>query len=366
MQIGIVSIYGYENFGNRLQNYALQQILLKYADEVITIRNRARIRWYLKDSARGLLNSFTSNGRNSRIQIKNRSGKIFTDTHIYSSSRNYCYFRRKRPLKMLDRCDLYCAGSDQIWNPLFGRSGLFNYLDFADYDRTFSYAASFGIDAIPPQHLDAVRNGLNHIKYISVREEAGKRIVQELTGRTDVQVLVDPTMLLTADEWDIIAEKPRGDIPERYILTYFLGNVSDARRAVIVQKAQELGCAIIELMDPNSPFYAIGPEHFVYLIKHAVLVCTDSFHGSVFSFLYGKPLAIFERTGNGEDMSSRLITLTDKFSLKKCVAVADSLPDISAELDYSNGYAILEQERSKSKAYFDMILREAERAGLCK
>jgi hypothetical protein len=127
---------------------------------------------------------------------------------------------------------------------LFGRIGLFNYLDFADYDRTFSYAASFGIDAIPPQHLDAVRNGLNHIKYISVREEAGKRIVQELTGRTDVQVLVDPTMLLTADEWDIIAEKPRGDIPERYILTYFLGNVSDARRAVIVQKAHILKAMI--------------------------------------------------------------------------------------------------------------------------
>ena len=243
---------------------------------------------------------------------------------------------------------------------------MFYYLGFAERDRTFSYAASFGIDKIPEEYVEDVRKGLEHIKYISVREDAGKRIVEELTGRTDVQVLVDPTMLLTTEQWDEVAEKPKNELPEKYLLTYFLGQVSENRRQKIEKKAAELGCQTIWLMDKKSPFYAIGPGHFVYLVKHAQMVCTDSFHGSVFSFLYGRPLAVFGREGSGEDMSSRLETLADKFSLRSCLVHNEDLSDVPVAPDYSEGYRALEIERKKSKAFLDMVFEEAERAGLCK
>ena len=82
-------------------------------------------------------------------------------------------------------------------------------LGFADSEKTFAYAASFGIDEISEEYVKDAKTGLEHIKYISVREDAGKSIIEKLTGRNDVQVVVDPTMLLTTEEWDQIAEKPK-------------------------------------------------------------------------------------------------------------------------------------------------------------
>lgn len=365
MRVGIVSLFGNRNMGNKLQNYALEVFLRKYANCAVTIKNKP----FRKNIGKYLLNdSVVADSKiiNRLLRNKRKTCFIeFNNQYITCTTKTYFCNLSTNGLRNSDSCDLYCAGSDQIWNPYLGRSGMFNYLGFADYDRTFSYAASFGIEEIPEEHKEAVRKGLNHIKFISVREDSGKRIVEELTGRTDVQVLVDPTMLLTTQEWDAVAEKPQKKLPEKYLLTYFLGRVSQERRQAVEKKAAELGCETIWLMDKDSPFYAIGPGHFVYLIKHARMVCTDSFHGSVFSFLYEKPLAIFDREGSGENMGSRIRTLADKFQLEDCLVKNNSIPDV-LEADYSAGYAALEEERKKSKAFLDMVFQEAERAGLCK
>jgi len=364
MRIGIVSIFDNNNIGNRLQNYALQQALLAFSDCVLTIKNKpcssgkSRLLRVLPLAESAMFNRLI--GMNRRAELA-----AFTQKRVRTGRYTYWYEKIYPKLRNPDRGDIYCAGSDQVWNPTCGRNGMFNYLGFTDYDRTFSYAASFGIEEIPEEYKEDVRKGLNHIKFISVRENAGKRIVEELTGRTDVQVLVDPTMLLTAEQWDAVAEKPKQKLPERFLLTYFLGTVSEERRQAVEQKATELGCEAIWLMDKDSPFYTIGPGHFVHLIKHARMVCTDSFHGSVFSFLYGKPLAVFDREGSAENMSSRIKTLADKFHLEKCLVMNNIIPD-PVDTDYSAGYAALEEERKKSKAFLDMVFQEAERAGLCK
>ena len=364
MRIGIVSIFDNKNLGNRLQNYALQQAVLAHSDDVVTIKNKpyssgkSRLLRALPLAESALLNRMI--GMNRRAE-----SAAFTQKHIDLTRSTYWYETDYLDLKSADRCKMYCAGSDQVWNPSCGRSGMFNYLGFADRERTFSYAASFGIEEIPEKYKDDVRKGLNHIKFISVREDAGKRIVEELTGRTDVQVLVDPTMLLTPEQWNAVAEKPKKKLPEKYLLTYFLGMVSEERRKAVEKKAAEMGCEAIWLMDKDSPFYAIGPGHFVYLIKHAQMVCTDSFHGSVFSFLYERPLAIFDREGSGENMGSRIRTLADKFQLENCLVKNNCIPDVGT-VDYSAGYAALEEERKKSKAFLNMVFQEAERAGLCK
>lgn len=365
MRIAILTIYDNKNFGNRLQNYAIQVALKFYGAESRTIKNV----YFAKSGMSNL---------KSRLRInewiwlllflrKRKQLKIYKFTlRQISTIPQISWYNRNNNGHVPNGYNIYCAGSDQIWNPHFGRTGMFNYLGFADYDRTFSYAASFGIDKIPEEHVEAVRKGLNHIKFISVREDAGKRIVEELTGRTDVQVLVDPTMLLTTEQWDEVAEKPKGKLPEKYLLTYFLGDVSVQRREAIERKAAELGCETIWLMDKKSPFYAIGPGHFVYLIKHAQMVCTDSFHGSVFSFLYGRALAIYDRKGSGDNMSSRLETLSAKFGLQKQIVKDENLSEVPLNPDYSQGYVALEEERKKSKAFLDMVFEEAERAGLCK
>lgn len=260
------------------------------------------------------------------------------------------------------------VGSDQVWNPITisCKTADTYFLSFIPPEKRFSYAASIGTNDIPMDKRPMYEKALLAFNKISVREDAGKRIVEELTGRTDVQVLADPTMLLTTQEWDAVAELPKHKLPERYLLTYFLGEVSDSRRQAIERKAAELDCETIWLMDKNSPFYAIGPGHFVYMIKHAQMVCTDSFHGSVFSFLYDQPLAIFDRKDNVENMSSRLETLASKFELHDCLVQNEDLSEVPMKPDYSKGYQALEEERKKSKAFLDMVFEETERTGISK
>ena len=356
MKIGIVTIFDNNNQGNRLQNYALQEMLGRYSGTVETIKNKPQ-RKSLKQrlmSASFLAESPCVN----RMVGKRRKAEMlwFNKKHLKISRQSVCCEDAFRVLK--EKCDMYCSGSDQIWNPAIGRANLFDFLGFADRERTFSYAASFGIDEIPEQYKEAVRKGLQHIKYISVREDAGKRIVEELTGRTDVEVLVDPTMLLTTNEWDKILRKPKAPLPEKYILTYFLGPVSPDRRSAIRKKADQMGCEVIEVMDENGPFYAIGPDQFVYLIKNAQMVCTDSFHGSVFSFLYQRRLAIFDREGEGNNMGSRIDTFTTKFHLEGCRVRGNDLPENIPEPDYSAGYKTLVDEREKSRRFLSKVFHK--------
>lgn len=356
MKVGIVTVFDNNNHGNRLQNYALQQVLLRYADEVVTMKNKP---WFSDKSRIARMLPLAESVFFNRLLGMERRARLveFTNRYVRLSRGCYWYDKAGQAPKKADRCDVYCVGSDQVWNPTMGRRGSFDYLAFAPEERTFSYAASFGIDQIPLEYRQPVADGLGHIKDISVREDAGKKIVEDLTGRTDAQVLVDPTMLLRREDWDRVIAKPKAAVPENYVLTYFLGKVSDSRRAVIEERARELGCAIIEVMDPNSPFYAVGPDEFVWLIKNAKYICTDSFHGSVFSFLYGRPFAVFAREDKGPDMGSRMKTFTAKFSLKGCAAAGDVLPAYEPEPDYSVGYAALEAERAKSRAFLDTVFK---------
>ena len=314
--------------------------------------------WYSKKSRIARMLPLAESVLFNRILGMNRRAAIvaFSNRYVRQSRSCYWYDKDGQSPKGADRCDLYCTGSDQVWNPTMGRRG-FDYLMFAPSEKTFSYAASFGIDQIPEEYRQTVAEGLKHMGNISVREDAGKKIVEELTGRTDAQVLVDPTMLLTRQAWDQVVTEPKTQVPESYLLTYFLGRVSDERRAAIEARAQELGCGIIQLMNPESPFFSVGPDEFVWLIKNAKYVCTDSFHGSVFSFLYGRPFAIFTREDKGPDMGSRMKTFMAKFSLEGCAAVANSLPEYIGQPDYSLGYATLEAERMKSKEFLDNVFK---------
>lgn len=360
MKVGIVSIFDNNNHGNRLQNYALQQALLKYADQVVTIKNKP---YYSKKSRIARMLPLAESVLFNRLLGMERRARIvsFTNRHVRLSRGCYWYDKGDVKLKKADHCDFYCVGSDQVWNPTMGRCGSFDFLQFAREEQTFSYAASFGIDCIDPEQQEAVRKGLNRIRHISVREDAGKEIVETLTGRQDAQVLVDPTMLLTTQQWDQVIAKPKTAVPENYVLTYFIGKVSDERRAAVLEQAKKMGCELIEIMNPADPFHTVGTDEFVWLIKNARLICTDSFHGSVFSFLYGRPFAVFCREGKGPDMGSRLQTFVSKFSLQQCVADGDCLPEIPEQADYSRGYEALETERKKAQDYLNQVFAEAER-----
>ena len=195
---------------------------------------------------------------------------------------------------------------------------------------------------------------------ISLREAHGKKIIEELTGRKDIEVLIDPTMLLTTNEWDDVSKRPSeldkyGN--KKYILNYFLGDLSESRKKEIERISDENNCFIINLLDKNDPFYCCGPSEFLYLEKNAFLICTDSFHSSVFAILYNRPFVIFDREQNGvENMNSRIDTLINKFKLKDRKYNGKKITKDNLNHNYTEAYKILEKEREKSKKFLEKAL----------
>ena len=251
--------------------------------------------------------------------------------------------------------DLFVVGSDQVWNPYFGLNdfGLLNFIK--DNDKKVSFSASFGVNSIPDELRDKYYNSINKFKYISVREDKGKEIIEELTDRKDVEVLVDPTMLLTSKEWDEIAKKPRQLKSEKYILNYFLGELPKEREEKINRIAKENNCDVINILNKKCPLYESGPSEFLYLEKNAFLICTDSFHSSIFAILYNKPFIIFNRNDKkNQNMNSRIETLVKKFDLEDRVYDGENITQNYFDYDYTGAYKVLDEERKNDKTLLEI------------
>lgn len=348
MKIGVITINDNNNFGNRLQNYAMVCALEKLSFECENIKNDAFSNTKKMFVLRILKNLFSKSTYSDNLKKAN---------NFYEFNKNINTTKKKvHAFSHLPKYDFVITGSDQVWNPNFGRLRDVDLLTFVNPEKRISYAASFGINEIPENLKENVSKELKKFKAISVREDRGKEIVEELTGRKDVEVLVDPTMLLTSEEWDKVSKKPTMLKTDKYILNYFLGELSEERKKEIERIAKENNCEIINILDKNSPFYECGPSEFLYLEKNAFLICTDSFHSSVFAILYNRPFIIFDREQkNLVSMNSRLETLIKKFKLKDR-KFEGKITEKNLNHDYTEAYKILEEEIKKSDKFLKKAL----------
>lgn len=355
----IITLYDNNNYGNRLQNFALQNILNKYINvetyynvykdkETSKIRRTYVMNDKLKTKMRIILSVLKKRMNLERKWVKELKKKRINNFVNFSSN-------NIKTTKNKDNYDYYIIGSDQVWNPGLARSYIVNLgLFVASNSKVLSYAASFGIDKIPEDCKTIYRKGLNNMSDISVREEAGAEIVKKLTGK-DALVVVDPTMLLTAEEWRRIENQPQNIEGKKYILTYFLGKISEERKNFLERIARENNLEIINMAQITEPeIYIVGPSEFLSYIDNASIVFTDSFHACVFSILFKRPFYVLNREDHSGNMNSRLDTLLSKFKLedRKLNSYEDK---VSFDIDYSNTDKILEEERKKS----DEFLRKA-------
>ncbi len=343
-KVGIITINDNNNYGNRLQNYAVQEVLKKINVEPITLKNEPATNTKNKYLLRKI-KSFFNRGSYSKIIERKECFEDFNKNINFSS-------KKITPYSKLNEYDYFVVGSDQVWNPNFGRLRDVDLLEFAESRKKISFSASFGVSKLSEEYNSKLKKDLKDFKAISVREDAGKEIIEEIVGRKDVQVLVDPTMLLTPNEWDKIAKKPKQLKSNRYILNYFLGELSEERKKEIERIAKENNCEIINILDRNSPFHQTGPGEFVYLEKNAFLVCTDSFHSCVFAILYDRPFIVFDREDSYVKMNSRLDTLLKKFNLKDRW-YKNKIMKEQLKANYEEAFNILEDERRKSKKFLE-------------
>lgn len=350
MKIGLVTINDNNNYGNRLQNYATQEFFHKNYDvDVYTIKNsillnknNKNLKYFIKFFVANLklfLERISLNKRQRCFNEFNR--KINYNRSIINWYKNYKI--------VANDYNKFLVGSDQVWNP-YGRMSDVELLAFTDKDK-ISFAPSFGVSEIRDTDKEKLKKQINKFKAISVRENEGKRILQEVTDK-EVEVLVDPTMLLDEKDWSKVAKKPEQLKSNKYILNYFLGNLSPEKKREIERIANENDCEIINILDKNSPFYKTGPSEFLYLEENAFLICTDSFHSCVFAIIFGKPFIVFDREDKNVSMNSRISTLLSKFNLNNRY-FNGKITDELLKVNYESTYKILENERKKVENFVE-------------
>lgn len=369
----IVSCYFIYNYGSVLQAYATQKILDQFGIENETINVSGFLQSFRKAQYLYIIKS----GITSEL-FRDRLGKaknIFVKNFLHNQ---YTKNIEKRDIKFnqfieenINLSDIYLSldelskqcntkykavliGSDQLWLPANIAANYYTLNFVPEELNSVAYATSFGVASLPNNITESAKKFLSRIKHLSVREQAGQILIENITGRK-VPIVCDPTLLFTGKEWlNVQNEEPVTN--GFYIFCYFIGD-SLAHREFACRMKKETGCKIVALTHidyyiKNDEGYAdetpynIGPAEFINLIRNATYVCTDSFHCSVFSILYRKNFFVFHRytqdtrysTNNRLETLLNIVNIPERIlegheSIQSCLDMKIDYDSVNVKLD---------------------------------
>lgn len=374
--VGIITYHHYYNYGTMLQAYALQKKVeqLGFRSEIIDFKqnnNPSRLQLlgirikrlfvYVRDCRKYMTLASTKNLFSKRClkfeEFYNNNFKLsnqkYTDSLQLSAN---------PPIY-----DGYVVGSDQTWNPYVANNPEAFYLTFVKDDaKKGCYAPSLGVSRLTKEQRTRLKNKLKGFRFLSCRESVGAKLLSETLEIPVINVL-DPTLLLNWNDWNSVSSKC--DIEKPYILVYFLGNVKE-HRDFVHKLANKTGLKIVSIpisyLDINESAFVkkwAGPDEFLSLIKNAEYVCTDSFHGTMFSINFGVKFYSFCKTKDAENSSenSRLYSALELLGLSNRLVTSSNQNSVLKELaaiDYSAVHKVLENEKTKSLAYLKGMLEK--------
>lgn len=346
MKIGIITITQGSNYGNRLQIYAVQEVLRRLGHESWLILNNTHAHGFIYNIKK-IIKIIISYKNERYDYFRKKSFDKYDHAYIKISDKSFNENYENSDIGSV--FDVILCGSDQVWNPFspFLNGGCFG--DFKGVKKRISYAASFGESEIPKDKHDYFAQMLMGMDLISVREKSGVNIVANIANRK-ADLLIDPTMMLDADDWMKIEECPKNFKKRRYVFQYFLGVIKPEVMKCIKEISEVNNLEIINVLpDVRDDNYKLNPSHFIYLLHHSEIVITDSFHASVFAILFGKPLRVFDRQDAKFDMSSRFDSLTDLFD---CGWVMNNFFE---EYERHPRYGIMEKLKIERQRAFDFL-----------
>ena len=312
-RIGILThYYNSTNYGGMLQSYALCYYLSKKGlncEQICYNSNKIKrsfLRKTLSVIKHILISVFKSFYIRANISIRKRK-KSFVDFRnlIPHSSFIYNEFNIDRANNIYSS---FITGSDQVWNPIVFRKCY--SLGFSTKPK-YSYAASMAVESVDKTTLKSYMELLSDYRSISVRERTAQKI---LSFRDDVKLVLDPTFLLSKEEWLKITSPKI--IKEKYCFAYFLGSSLSARNEAL-KCAHSIGAKLVSIPFLNNSYRKcdskfgdirlsnIGPQDFLSLIYNAECIFTDSFHAICLSYIFKKDFYVFKRNARN-DMNSRI------------------------------------------------------------
>ena len=334
-KIGIITDYGYYNFGNRLQNYAIHTLLLRLGKKPVNI--------FFEETHWRLLYRFY---RFIKYPEERKpfpyKEKMYKVSKCYENI-NFKFSNTKKRQKQLCRFESVLVGSDQIWNPVYHsyRNDLeYSLGNFGILNRPFklfSYGSSICTHNIDDRLSFLFFNSLKMFDSISVREKPAQEMLKNIGIKTEV--VVDPTFLLDYKDWnDAINKYSNIEAPKiEYVFKYFLGN-----DAYLSNDFTDM--FVVDCLDKTSNFYNISQFDFIKLIRYSKHVITDSYHALIFSIIFSKKIILVKRNYDGMTMDDRINEIFDILGMK---IVYGELIDFSI-IDRR----ILNSEISRSFSYF--------------
>ncbi len=349
-KIGIITIYGYQNYGNRLQNLAVQEILRERgfcAESIVLVDSHMKWRWRTLALRKFLQGKILGDIQSERIY------RFLAFDRKYIKTKYLFKTDGQESFHSLPEYDYFAVGSDQVWNICMNsiaRNSAFYFLRFAEDARKVCISPSIGVDAIPEEYVEQVRQWLSGFRYLSCREKKGAQEITRITGR-DCEWLIDPTLYLSGERWKKTFSLQASDQPP-YVFLAFLDGISKDLRKHLEEYAANGGYTIIDPFDPCSSFYGIDPARFVELIFNAHIVFTDSFHVTAFSINFHVPFYVFNRN-TVTNMFSRIESICEIFCLKERCIRQQKPFEIQESCSFDAADRQLRMERRKFSDYLD-------------
>ena len=348
-KVGIVTLQGKSNYGNRLQNYAVVKVYEKKGYEAVTL-----LRKYHPTLTRRMVEGVRRLSHLGKtLHVSPRNCERQNAFERFDSNIEFLQVD-ETDSNLSKAFDFFSVGSDQVWN--LGRmsdNDDWYYLRFAHPDQRISLAPSIGVSQLDEKQAMRLAKGVQGFRHLSVRERSGAYLIERCSGRK-ARVICDPTLALSAKEWRGIEDKslvPTG----KYVFAYLLGGVGEESREALRSATERNSIPVVLLSDKaltGEP--PAGPAEFIALIDGATHVVTDSFHAAVFASLFEVPLTIVHREG-GLNMFSRLEQLSEMLGIEHKVYNSEDY-DFSRAGDYEGVLNAIERERERFMSYLESCL----------
>lgn len=333
MKIAILTQPLRYNYGGIIQNFALQTVLKRMGHIVVTldpkryayprwkhlfvILRKATVKYIKRQSEVYILGEYL---QDKSIRLLGTNTFKFIDKYI--KRREYTDLQKE--VKETDY-DAFIVGSDQVWRPEYNTNLSDMFLVFTkDWNvRRIAYAASFGVDYwnCGAEMTEKCKQLLKRFDFVSVRESTGVMLCKNIF-EVDAVHLLDPTMLLTKEEYYSSLHLDRVPKSNGNLLVYILDYSEDKNKLVqlIAEKKHLIPFRVNSEVENSMADLdkRIQPpiEQWVRGFYDAEYVITDSFHACVFSIIFDKPFIVYSNDSRGK---ARFESLLNQFSLNDCI-----------------------------------------------
>lgn len=378
-KIGLIIANPITNYGAHLQGYATQHVIdmLGVETAILEVLNIKCKKFYIdwgfciktyramKQKIKGKKDMVITGDAQFKQNIKERTQKAreFRNTRLHDVR---VYSNYKELVKDAKSFSTIMVGSDQMWIPGVSFGPLLSLRFVPKGVKRSSYATSLGVSSYPKYCWHSARNMWENMDFISVREEQGAKIIREVCrNEVDVEVVVDPTYLMTKEQWEeVIPVQKMND--KKYVFCYFLGD--DEKAKMCAKRYAEknnlhlvsiLSCESFSSIDRTFADENVGaatPEEFINWIRGAECVFTDSFHGLAFSVINHKQFFVFYRVRK-DAKQSRNSRIDNILRMWNCESRLIANPDINwdekevAPIDYEDVERLITEKRNYSLDY---------------